>query len=111
MFKFLFERNFFSRTKNLTYFFLDFILILLKLDVARKSNPIGNFLFILYKLIKFFSLKEISPYFFVFLVNFIKCNKFSFLNNGFISKSNGYLFFVFTDFFKIEVINFFNFFI
>jgi len=69
---FLLDKKLFSRPKNLTCGFLDFDLITLKLLLERNNKPKDNPLFNLYKLIKFFSLKENIPYFFVFFINFIK---------------------------------------
>jgi len=64
---FLLDKKLFSRPKNLTWGFLDFDLIVFKLLVERNNKPKFNFLFNLNKLIKFFSLKENIPYFFVSL--------------------------------------------
>jgi len=52
----------------LTWCFLDFDLIVFKLLVERNNKPKFNFLFNLCKLIKFFSLNENIPYFFVFFI-------------------------------------------
>jgi len=88
---FLLDKKLFSRPKNLTWSFLDFDLIVLKLLVERNNKPKFNFLFNLYKLIKFFSLNENIPYFFVFFINFIKFKRLCLVRSGFISSSKGYL--------------------
>jgi len=75
----------------LTWDLLDFDLIVLKLLVERNNKPKFNFLFNLYKLIKFFSLNENIPYFFVFFINFIKFKRLCLVRSGFISSSKGYL--------------------
>ena len=89
---FLLDKKLFSRPKNLTWSFLDFDLIVLKLLVERNNKPKFNFLFNLYKLIKFFSLNENILYFFIFFINFIKFKRLCLVKSGFISSSKGYLF-------------------
>ena len=75
----------FSRIKNFISFSFAFFIILLKVHVDGTNKPKFNLLLILYRSLRFFSLNEISPYFFKVLTSLVSLSKFDLENTGFIS--------------------------